>query len=99
MNVHSVPDLIHRDRAIYEISESGGIVLKHPQKFISQTLDLLVWNSVFGESNELRQPRGGLSGVRAWSWASFPPRFRAYMKPEGEMKSLGLRCRRSTSAA
>ena len=42
MNVRTAPDLIHRDRAVYEISESGGIVLKNPQKFISQTLDLLV---------------------------------------------------------
>jgi fructose/tagatose bisphosphate aldolase len=54
MNVRTAPDLIHRDRAVYEISESGGIVLKNPQKFISQTLDLLVWNAVFGESDEVR---------------------------------------------
>ena len=47
MNVRSALDLINRDRAIYEISDSGGIVLKNPQKFISQTLDLLVWNSRF----------------------------------------------------
>ena len=54
MNVRSALDLINRDRAIYEISDSGGISLKNPQKFISQTLDLLVWNSVFGESDEVR---------------------------------------------
>lgn len=54
MNVRTALDLINRDRAIYEISDSGGISLKSPQKFISQTLDLLVWNSVFGESDEVR---------------------------------------------
>jgi fructose/tagatose bisphosphate aldolase len=54
MNARSALDLTIRDRAIYEISDSGGIVLKNPQKFISQTLDLLVWNAVFGESDEVR---------------------------------------------
>ena len=54
MNVRSALDLINRDRAVYEISDSGGIVLKNPQKFISQTLDLLVWNAVFGENDEVR---------------------------------------------
>jgi fructose/tagatose bisphosphate aldolase len=53
MNVRSALDLIHRDRAIYEISESGGIVLKNPQKFIAQTLDGLVWNAVFGGNEEV----------------------------------------------
>ncbi len=54
MNVRSALDLINRDRAVYEISDSGGIVLRNPQKFISQTLDLLVWNAVFGENDEVR---------------------------------------------
>jgi fructose/tagatose bisphosphate aldolase len=54
MNVRSALDLINRDRAVYEISDSGGIVLKNPQKFSAQTLDLLVWNAVFGESDEVR---------------------------------------------
>ena len=54
MNVRSALDLINRDRAVYEISDSGGIVLKNPQKFIAQTLDLLVWNAVFGETDEAR---------------------------------------------
>jgi fructose/tagatose bisphosphate aldolase len=54
MNVRSALDLINRDRAVYEVSDGGGIVLKNPQKFISQTLDLLVWNAVFGESDEVR---------------------------------------------
>ena len=53
MNVHSALEIINRDRAVYEISDSGGIVLKSPQKFIAQTLDLLVWNAVFGESDEV----------------------------------------------
>jgi len=54
MNVSSALDLIHRDRVIYEISEGGGIVLRNPQKFIAQTLDVLVWNSVFGGNDEVR---------------------------------------------
>jgi fructose/tagatose bisphosphate aldolase len=54
MNARSALDLIARDRAVYEISDSGGIVLKNPQKFMAQTLDLLVWNSVFGETDEVR---------------------------------------------
>jgi len=47
-------DLITRDRAVYEISENGGITLKNPQKFIAQTLDVLAWESVFGETEEVR---------------------------------------------
>ena len=54
MNARSSLDLINRDRAVYELSDSGGIVLKNPQKFISQTLDLLVWNALFGETEEVR---------------------------------------------
>ena len=54
MNVHSVIDLIQRDKDVYEISENGSIVLKNPQKFVAQTLDLLVWNSVFGETEDIR---------------------------------------------
>ena len=52
MNIRSALDLINR--GVYEISDSGGIVLKNPQKFIAQTLDVLVWNSVFGENDEVR---------------------------------------------
>jgi fructose/tagatose bisphosphate aldolase len=54
MNGRSALDLITRDRAVYEISDNGGIVLKNPQKFIAQTLDLLVLNAVFGETDEVR---------------------------------------------
>jgi fructose/tagatose bisphosphate aldolase len=54
MNARSAHDLLTRDRGVYEISDGGGIVLKSPQKFISQTLDLLVWNAVFGETDEVR---------------------------------------------
>ena len=58
MNTRSALDVIHRDHAVYEVSEGGGIVLKSPQKFLSQTLDLLVWNAVFGESDEVRKTAG-----------------------------------------
>ncbi|HXW14301.1 MAG TPA: class II fructose-bisphosphate aldolase [Terriglobia bacterium] len=54
MNARSALDLINRDRAVYEISDTGGIVLRSPQKFLSQTLDSLVWDAVFGESDEVR---------------------------------------------
>jgi fructose/tagatose bisphosphate aldolase len=54
MNVRSALDLLSRDRAVYEISDGGGIVLRNPQKFVAHTLDVLVWNAVFGESEEVR---------------------------------------------
>lgn len=54
MNVHSALDLITRDRAIYEISDNGGLVIKSPQKLIAQTVDVLVWNAVFGANDEVR---------------------------------------------
>lgn len=54
MNVRSALDLLVRDRAIYEISDGGGIVLKSPQRLVDQTLDLLAWNAVFGENDEVR---------------------------------------------
>ncbi|HTS71046.1 MAG TPA: class II fructose-bisphosphate aldolase [Terriglobia bacterium] len=54
MNVRTALELITRDRAVYEILDGGGIVLKNPQKFIAQTLDVLVWNAVLGESEEVR---------------------------------------------
>jgi len=53
MNTRSASDLIYRDRAIYELTNSH-IVLKNPQKFISQAIDTLVWDAVFGESEETR---------------------------------------------
>jgi fructose/tagatose bisphosphate aldolase len=54
MNARSISDLLNRDKAIFELSNGGSIVLKNPQKFVSQTLDLLVVNAVFGESEEVR---------------------------------------------
>jgi fructose/tagatose bisphosphate aldolase len=54
MNVRTALDLIVHDRSVYEISDGGGIVLKSPHKFINQTLDVLVWNAVFGENEEVR---------------------------------------------
>ena len=54
MNTRRVSDLLHRDRMVYEVGESGGIVLRNPNKFVHQTLDLLVGNAVFGESEEVR---------------------------------------------
>ena len=53
MKTRSVGDLIERDRSIYEISDSG-IVLKNHRRFLSQALDLLAWNAVLSESEEVR---------------------------------------------
>jgi fructose/tagatose bisphosphate aldolase len=55
MNIRSALDLIQRDRGVYEISDSGAVILKNPQKFISHTLDSLVWNVVFGGNDEVRE--------------------------------------------
>ena len=37
MNARSISDLLTRDKAIFELSNGGSIVLKNPQKFVSQT--------------------------------------------------------------
>ena len=54
MNARTALDLLLRDRAVYGISENGEIVLKNPRKFIAQTVDVLVWNAVLGETEEVR---------------------------------------------
>ena len=54
MYVRSISDLLTRHKAIFELSNGGSIVLKNPQKFVDQTLDQLVGNAVFGETDEVR---------------------------------------------
>jgi fructose/tagatose bisphosphate aldolase len=54
MNARSIPDLLTRHKAIFELPNGTGIVLKNPQKFVSQTLDQLVGSAVFGETEEVR---------------------------------------------
>jgi fructose/tagatose bisphosphate aldolase len=54
MNSRSIPELLTRHKAIFELSNGEGIVLKNPQKFVSQTLDLLAGNAVLGETEEVR---------------------------------------------
>jgi fructose/tagatose bisphosphate aldolase len=54
MNTLSTIDLLYRDRMVYEITDGGGIALKDPQRFVHQTLDTLVWNAVFGETEEVK---------------------------------------------
>jgi fructose/tagatose bisphosphate aldolase len=54
MNARSIPDLLTRHKAIFELSNGASIVLKSPQKFVDSTLDQLVVNAVFGESEEVR---------------------------------------------
>jgi fructose/tagatose bisphosphate aldolase len=54
MNTRSISDLLIRHKAIFELSNGESIVLKNPQKFVSQTIDQLVGNAVFGETEEVR---------------------------------------------
>ncbi len=54
MNTRTALDLLHRDRTIYDIHQGGSIILKNPQKFVSQTLDALAWNAALGENDEVR---------------------------------------------
>jgi len=54
MSARSIPDLLTRHKSVFELSNGGSIVLKNPQKFVSQTLDQLVANAVFGETEEVR---------------------------------------------
>jgi len=54
MTSRSVSDLLTRHKSVFELSNGGSIVLRNPQKFVSQTLDQLVTNAVFGETEEVR---------------------------------------------
>jgi fructose/tagatose bisphosphate aldolase len=54
MQTRTVSDLLFRDRLVYEITNGETIVLKNPKKFVTQSLDSLVWNAVFGETHEVR---------------------------------------------
>ena len=54
MYARSVSDLLIRHKSIFELANGESIVLRNPQKFVSQTLDQLVGNAVFGETEEVR---------------------------------------------
>jgi len=54
MSSRSIPDLLTRHKSVFELSNGGSIVLRNPQKFVSQTLDQLATNAVFGETEEVR---------------------------------------------
>jgi fructose/tagatose bisphosphate aldolase len=54
MYARSISDLLTRHKAVFEFSNGESIVLKNPQRFQSQTLDQLVGNAVFAESEEVR---------------------------------------------
>jgi len=54
MSARSIPDLLTRHKSVFELSNGGSIVLRNPQKFVSQTLDQLVTSAVFGETDEVR---------------------------------------------
>jgi fructose/tagatose bisphosphate aldolase len=54
MNARSISELLIRHKAVFELSNGESIVLKNPQRFVSQTLDQLVASAVFGESEEVR---------------------------------------------
>ncbi len=54
MNARSISDLLTRHSGVFELTNGAGIVLKNHQKLVDQTLDVLVANAVFGESEEVR---------------------------------------------
>jgi fructose-bisphosphate aldolase, class II len=54
MSSRSIPDLLTRHKSVFELTNGGSIVLRNPQKFVSQTLDQLATNAVFGETEEVR---------------------------------------------
>ncbi|MGD0127122.1 MAG: class II fructose-bisphosphate aldolase [Terriglobia bacterium] len=54
MTSRSISDLLTRNKSVFELSNGGSIVLRNPQKFVSQTLDQLVTNAVFGETEDVR---------------------------------------------
>src|SRR5581483_650604 len=54
MTPHSVSDILNRDRVSYELLNGESIFLRNPQKSSEYTIDLLVWDAVFGENDEIR---------------------------------------------
>jgi len=54
MPLHSVADLLHRDRGVYGIQNGNTLILKNGRKFCEQTIDLLVHDAVFGETEDIR---------------------------------------------
>jgi fructose/tagatose bisphosphate aldolase len=54
MHPRSVLDLLVRDRAIYEVTAKESLHIKNLQKFRAQTIDQLVWDAVFADSDEVR---------------------------------------------
>ena len=54
MSARSIPDLLTRHKAVFDLPNGESIILKNPQKFVSQTLDQLVANAVLGENEEVR---------------------------------------------
>jgi hypothetical protein len=97
MTTRTVSDLIQRDRAIYETSDSG-IVLKNPHKFISQTLDLLVWNAVLGETEEFGHRPNGSFAEPGWNWELSPHPSMASTKHVAARSAAGSQCPRLTCA-
>ena len=55
MYARSISDLLTRHKAVFELSNGESIVLKNPQRFQDQTLDQLVSNAVFADSEEVRR--------------------------------------------
>jgi fructose/tagatose bisphosphate aldolase len=50
----SVSDLLVRDRAVYEVTAKESLHIKNLQKFSAQTIDQLIWDAVFADSDEVR---------------------------------------------
>jgi fructose/tagatose bisphosphate aldolase len=83
MSTHSVPDLLHRDRLIYEVSEGGRIVLKNPKKLVTHTIDLLVWDAVFGENDNIRAAARWIIRRAALELGVVPSSIRALYEARG----------------
>ena len=50
----SVSDLLVRDRAVYEVTAKESLHIKNLQKFSAQTIDQLIGDAVFADSDEVR---------------------------------------------
>jgi hypothetical protein len=50
----SVPDLLVRDRSVYEVTAQESLHINNLQKFSAQTIDQPVWDAVFADTDEVR---------------------------------------------
>jgi len=80
MYARSISDLLTRHKAVFELSNGASIVLKNPQRFVSSTLDQLVVNAVFGESEEVRSAARWIIRRAGLELGVVLPPIRAFMR-------------------